>query len=215
MIIAIDGPAAAGKGTLALRLAGHFALAFLETGLLYRAVGLKLIRAGTDPSDEETAASVARQVQPADLADPELRGDAAANAASKVSVLASVRAALFDFQRSFAKHPPGDAKGAVLDGRDIGTRICPDAEVKFFVTARLEVRVERRLKELRERGLEAIHSRVLEDMKERDARDTGRDIAPLEPAEDALVIDTSDLDADGVLAAALDFITSRNLSGRV
>ncbi len=213
MIIAIDGPAAAGKGTLARRLAEHFGLAVLDTGLLYRAVGLATLRAGADPTDTNAAAAAARALAPEDLGDPALRGDEAASAASKVSALPEVRALLLDFQRSFASHPPDGAAGAVLDGRDIGTVVLPDADAKLFVTASLEVRAARRLKELRERGLEAIHSRVLRDMKERDARDSNRDVSPLEPAKDAFVLDTSDKTADEVFAAAVDFISSQVRSG--
>lgn len=209
MIIAIDGPAAAGKGTLARRLAEHFGLARLDTGLLYRAVGLKTLRGGTDPSDAAAAVRAARSLSPPDLKGDALRSEEAATAASKVGAIAAVRAVMLEFQRSFARTPPG----AVIDGRDIGTQICPDADVKIFVTARLEVRARRRLKELRDRGLDAIHGHVLQDMKKRDARDVERDVAPLKPAEDAFVLDTGDMDADAVYAAALDFITSRNRSG--
>ena len=213
MIIAIDGPAAAGKGTLARRLAEHFGLALLDTGLLYRAVGLETLREGADPSDTEAAVRAARSLSPSDLADEALRSEEAAAAASKVGAIAAVRAIMLDFQRSFAHNPPDGAVGAVVDGRDIGTQICPDADVKIFVTARPEVRAQRRLKELRARGVDAIHGRVLQDMKERDARDAKRDVAPLKPAEDAFVLDTGEMDADAVFAAALDFITSRNRSG--
>ena len=212
MIIAIDGPAAAGKGTLARRLAELFSLALLDTGLLYRAVGLKVVRSGADATDAGAATRMARKLGAEDMEDADLRGDVAADAASKVAVIPEVRAALLDFQRAFAAHPPGGAAGAVLDGRDIGTVICPDADIKLFVTADVGVRAERRLKELRERGLEAIHSRVLQNMKERDARDGSRDVAPLAPAGDALVLDTSNLDAEAVFVAALDFIKSRNRS---
>jgi len=126
-----------------------------------------------------------------------------------VAAIPQVRAAVLEFQRAFSRNPPGNAQGAVLDGRDIGTVVCPQADVKFFVTAPVEVRAGRRLKELRERGLEAIHSRVLQDMKARDARDAGRDVAPLVPAEDACVLDTSEMDAERVFAAALAIIKSR------
>jgi cytidylate kinase len=212
VIIAIDGPAAAGKGTLARRLAQHLSLALLDTGLLYRAVALKVLHQEDDPTDV-AAAAAARGLGPDDLEGLDLRGEAVAGAASKVAAIPAVRAALLDFQRNFANHPPAGAKGAVLDGRDIGTVVCPGADAKLFLTANLEVRAQRRLKELRDRGLEAIPSRVLHDMKERDARDAGRDEAPLEPAADAFVCDTSDLDADEVFAAALKFIRSRNISG--
>mgnify|MGYP002725755583 CR=1 FL=1 len=209
MIIAIDGPAAAGKGTLARRLAEHFGLEMLDTGLLYRAVGLQTVRDGADPGDAQAAVRAARSLSSTDLEDVALRNEEAAAAASKVGSIAAVRDVMLDFQRSFARTQPG----AVIDGRDIGTEVCPDADVKIFVTARPEVRAARRLKELRARGVDAIHGRVLQDMKERDARDAKRDVAPLKPAEDAFVLDTGDLDADAVFAAALDFITSRNRSG--
>ena len=206
-VIAIDGPAAAGKGTLARRLAAHLGYAYLDTGLLYRAVGMKaLSRAdGLEPAD---AAWAAETLSEADLARADLRGDVAAGAASRVAAMPAVRAALLSFQRRFAERPPGDAPGVVLDGRDIGTVVCPQAPIKLFVTAALEVRAERRLKELRDRGLEAIDSRVLRDMQERDGRDSSRAVAPLEPASDAIVIDTSGLDPDAVFAAAMAAIAT-------
>lgn len=206
MIIAVDGPAAAGKGTLALQLAEHFGFAHLDSGLLYRAVGLAVLRAGDDPANPETAALAARTLDSGTLVDPELRSDQAAEAASKVAAIPAVRAALIGFQRNFAHHPPGEMAGAVLDGRDIGTVVCPDASVKIFVTASLEARAERRLKELRGRGIESIGSRVLQEMKDRDARDQGRKIAPLVPAEDAFVLDTTELDAEAAFRAALEYI---------
>ncbi|CAA7620161.1 (d)CMP kinase [Magnetospirillum sp. SS-4] len=207
MIIAIDGPAAAGKGTLARRLAAELDFDYLDTGLIYRAVGMKLVRAGLDPADSAQAGETARALAPADLEAPDLREDAAAQAASKVAAIPEVRAALLDFQRRFARQPPG-GRGAVLDGRDIGTVVCPEAGVKLFVTASLEKRALRRLKELQDKGLEAIHSTVLADMKERDERDRNRSVAPLVPAEDAVVLDTSDLDAEQAFAAALDLVRS-------
>ena len=210
MIIAIDGPAAAGKGTLTRRLADHFGLAFLDTGPLYRAVGMNLVRKGGDTGDPEAAEAAAKSLKIEDLKAPDLRSDAAADAASRVSALPAVRAQLLSFQRAFASSPPDGAPGAVLDGRDIGTVVCPDADVKIFVTASVDVRADRRFKELRDRGLDVIHGRVLADMKERDARDSERAVSPLEPAGDAFQLDTSDLDADQVFAAALDFISSGN-----
>lgn len=212
-MIAIDGPAAAGKGTLAKRLASEFKLALLDTGLLYRAVGKKALDGGVDLSGERDSyeapsTDLARNLKPEDLEAEGLRADETAQAASKVSAVPGVRAALLDFQREFAAHPPEGYNGAILDGRDIGTVVCPDAPVKLFVTASTEVRAERRFKELQERGEEAIYARVLQDMKERDARDQGRDVSPLEPAEDSFLLDTSDLDADQAFAKALAYIRS-------
>jgi CMP/dCMP kinase len=203
VVIAIDGPAAAGKGTLARRLARHLGYAYLDTGLLYRAVGVSTLGAGADPSDVAAATKAAEDLAAEELNHPDLRSDAAANAASRVAAIPSVRRALLAFQRRFAESPPGGAAGAVLDGRDIGTVVCPTAHLKLFITASLEVRAARRLKELRERGLEAIDSRVLREMQERDARDSTRTEAPLGPASDAIVIDTSGLDPEAVFAAAL------------
>ncbi len=210
IIIAIDGPAAAGKGTLARRLAEHFDLAYLDTGLLYRAVGMNVVRQGGDPEDPEGAESTAKALKPADLEAADLREDAAADAASRVSAIPGVRAQLLEFQRKFAENPPDGKKGAVLDGRDIGTVVCPNAKAKLFITASVEIRAKRRFKELRDKGLAAIHGRVLADMKERDARDSDRTVSPLEPAKDAYQLDTSDLDADQAFAAALGFINSAN-----
>lgn len=205
-VIAIDGPAAAGKGTLARRLAAHLAYAYLDTGLIYRAVGLRLLEEGGDPADAAAAAEVARRLSPADLEREGLRSDRAARAASQVAAIPAVRAALLSFQRRFAATPPGGAAGAVLDGRDIGTVVCPGADVKLFVTASSEVRAARRLRELRERGMAAIESDVLRDLQERDARDLTRNIAPLEQAGDAVVIDTSGLTPDAVFAVALEAV---------
>lgn len=209
-VIAIDGPAASGKGTLAQRLANHFGYARLDTGLLYRAVGLAVVWAGQNPTDPVVAEAQALALDPGMLADPELRGDMAADAASKVAAIPAVRAALLVFQRRFAAAPPGGATGAVLDGRDIGTHICPDAAVKLFVTAPVEVRAQRRVKELRQRGLPAIDSAVLQAMKDRDARDQGRDVAPMRTAEDAYVLDTGAMDAEQAFATALDFIKKQD-----
>lgn len=210
MIIAIDGPAGSGKGTLAKRLAEHLDYAHLDTGSIYRAVGLKVLRAGGDPEDPAAATEAARALTPAETEDPEIRSDAAAQAASKVAAIQAVRDALLDFQRGFAKHPPGGKKGAVLDGRDVGTVVCPDADIKFYLDASLEARVDRRLRELRDRGMDAIHAAVLRDMRERDARDRERAAAPLRPAEDAIEIDTSEMDRDAVFAFALDILSRRS-----
>jgi CMP/dCMP kinase len=205
MIIAIDGPAASGKGTLARRLATHFGFAHLDTGKLYRAAALHALASGGDPVDAVVAAAAAKKVRAEDLGDPRLLEEQVAQAASVVAAIPAVRQALIAFQRDFAHHPPAGA-GAVLDGRDIGTVICPDAAAKFFVTASLEARARRRFKELREAGGNAIYERVLQDMKNRDARDSERRTAPLVPADDAFVIDTTALDADAVFAVALDHI---------
>ena len=209
MIIAIDGPAAAGKGTLARRLAEHLGLAYLDTGWLYRAVGVAVLRSGGDPDDPVAAADSARALDPALFADPELRLDTAGQAASKVAAVPAVRAELLDFQRRFAHNPPAGTNGVVLDGRDIGTVVCPDAPVKLFVTASVEKRADRRLRELQERGVAAIQEAVLQDMKDRDARDSQRSVAPLVAAPDAYLLDTTDLDADQAFAAALSYVSSR------
>ena len=209
LVVAVDGPAAAGKGELTRRLARHFNLARLDTGLLYRAVGWAVLQQGKDPADEGVAVAAAKTLKAADLENPDLRSEAAGSAASKVAAIPAVRTQLVDFQRYFAKNPPGGAAGAVLDGRDIGTVICPDATAKLFLTASAEIRAVRRLKELQARGVEAIGSAVLRDMMERDARDAQRSVAPLEPAKDAFVLDTSDMDADAVFAAAVDFISRK------
>ena len=209
MIIAIDGPAAAGKGTLARRVAEHFNLAYLDTGLLYRAVGKKVLDAGNDPEDAAAAETVARALNAQDLNANGLRDDAVAQAASKVSAVPGVRAALLDFQRDFAKTPTEGSNGAVLDGRDIGTVVCQEATAKLFITASTEVRANRRFKELHQAGSGAIYARVLEDMKERDERDSSRSFAPLVPANDANVIDTSHLGANQVFDQALVFIATK------
>lgn len=208
-LIAMDGPAGAGKGTLARRLAAHLGYAYLETGLLYRAVGLRTLRAGADPSDVDAAVKAAKELNPKDLEDPELRGDTTANTASIVAAYPEVRKILIEFQRGFAAHPPGGARGAVIEGRDIGTVVCPNADIKFFVTASVETRANRRLKELLDRGIAAIHSAVLRDMKDRDSRDSQREAAPLRMADDAILLDTTELTADQVFAAALKSIESR------
>jgi cytidylate kinase len=209
-VIAIDGPAASGKGTLARRLAAHFGFAYLDTGLLYRAVGLAVLRAGGDPADPAAGARAAVALDLSQLDDPALRDEATGHAATLVAAVPGVRAALIDLQRRFATEPPGGAPGAVLDGRDIGTVICPDATVKIFLEASPEIRAERRVRELQQRGGNAISNRVLQDMKDRDARDRDRRASPLTPAEDAFILDTTHLDEDGAFRAALSFIETRN-----
>jgi cytidylate kinase len=206
LVIAIDGPAAAGKGTLARRLAEHYGLAYLDSGSLYRGTALTLLRQGQSAPDEATAAAAAKALKPELLADPELRAEATGALASKVAVIPAVRAALLAWQRGFAANPPGGKRGAVLDGRDIGTVVLPDAMVKFWIVASDEARAERRHKELQAKGQAAIYAQVLEDMRERDARDTARATAPMRPAEDAEIIDTSALDADQVFQLARDYI---------
>ncbi len=214
MIIAIDGPAAAGKGTLAKKLAEHFKYAFLDTGRLYRAVGYAVLEKKGSPSDEKMATTAAQAFDPKSinkiLNNPALREEATGKAASEVGAIPGVRAALLDLQRDFANHPFFEdgtpSKGSVLDGRDIGTAVCPDAEIKFFVTASAEVRAKRRFDELSEAGKTADYEVILKDIKERDERDSNRSTAPLKAAEDALIIDTSDLNAKEVFQKALDFI---------
>ena len=196
--IAIDGPAAAGKGTISKAVAAHFGFAHLDTGLLYRAVGARVM-AGDKPLE------AAQSLVAADLEAEGLRTAEVAQAASKVAVIAEVRQALVDFQRSFARR----AGGAVLDGRDIGTVICPDAEAKLFVTASAEVRARRRFLELSENGSDSDYDTVLADVKARDERDMNRSEAPLKPADDAVVIDTSDLSIEAAIAAAIAAIKDR------
>jgi cytidylate kinase len=203
-IIAIDGPAAAGKGTLARRLAARLDLPYLDTGLLYRAVGRRVLDAGQDPADPAAAEQAARGLRAEDLARTDLRGPPADGAASAVAAVPGVRAALLDFQRQF-----GAARGAVLDGRDIGTVIFPNADLKLFVTASPETRAHRRWLELRDRGEAADLTEVEREMRERDARDSARAAAPLVAAPDAIVIDTSAMDADTAFATALAAIRDR------
>jgi len=209
MIVAVDGPAAAGKGTLARRLAREFNLAYLDTGSLYRAVGLQVMDAGGDPADPVAAERAARSLDLASLDSPRLRDETVADAASKVAAMPGVRAALLTRQRDFAEHPPKPYAGAILDGRDIGTTVCPHAGIKLFVTASLEARAKRRTLELQDKGIDAIQDRVLADMIVRDERDRGRTAAPLAPAGDALVVDTTDMDADQVFDLAAELIRGR------
>ncbi|MEX0316542.1 MAG: d(CMP) kinase [Ruegeria sp.] len=196
--VAIDGPAAAGKGTISKGVAAHFGLAHLDTGLLYRVVGRRML-------DGEQPVDAARALVPEDLERDDLRTADVAQAASKVAVIAEVRAALVDFQRAFARR----SGGAVLDGRDIGTVICPEAEVKLFVTASAEVRAERRYLELSARGADVDRAQVLADVRERDTRDTDRSEAPLKPAEDAVSLDTSDLSIEAALAAGIAAVEAK------
>ena len=198
LIIAVDGPAASGKGTIARALATHFGLPHMDTGLLYRATALNLLEMGGDP-DSEFAAARATELSQINATDPELKSETVGGIASRISVYPLVRAALLDRQKHFAAQDGG----AVLDGRDIGTVIAPDATVKLFVTARPEVRAQRRFAELKGRGLDVHYPDVLADIVARDERDTGRDAAPLVMADDAVLLDTSDLDVDAAIAAAI------------
>jgi CMP/dCMP kinase len=209
VIIAIDGPAAAGKGTLGRRLAQHLNLAFLDTGGLYRAVALKVLDGGGDPADATVAEAAAKAIRPEDLETPRLREDRVSQAASVVAAQPAVRAALLAFQRDFAHHPRAGFAGALLDGRDIGTVVCPDATVKLFVTASPEARATRRFKELQAARVETIYERVLQDIEQRDARDRERQTAPLQAAGDAIELDTTALDADAAFAKAADLIAQK------
>jgi cytidylate kinase len=202
MIVAIDGPAASGKGTLAKRVAAHFGLAYLDTGLLYRAVARDVRKAGGALDDAATAAGAAERLDPASLDDPGLRDPGLGEAASVVARIAQVRAAMLAYQRAFAQRP----QGAVLDGRDIGTVVCPDADVKLYVTASAEVRAERRYREKLGRGEPAVLEAVLEDIRRRDARDAGREVAPMRPASDAFLLDTSNLDIEAAFDTAVGVI---------
>ena len=204
MIIAIDGPAASGKGTLAKHLAAHFGLPHLDTGLLYRAVARTILDRNSDLAHEPTATLVAQSLDTSHLDDPRLREREMGEAASLVSGFQPVRDALIEFQRRFAAQLPG----AVLDGRDIGTVVCPIAEVKLFVTATPEERARRRHLELVARDEPADFTAILEDIRRRDERDTSRAVAPLRPAPDAVVIDTTALDADAAFRRALEVVES-------
>ena len=208
-VIAVDGPAASGKGTIARALAKHFDLPFMDTGLLYRAVALNLWRWGGDPADEFEALRAADDLG-FDADDPELRSEPVSAIASRVSAYPTVRAALLERQQDFARQQAG----AVLDGRDIGTVIAPEADVKLFVTASPEVRARRRLKELDERGMHAHYDDVLADIHARDERDSTRAVAPLKPARDAIILDTSDLDVEASIAEAIRRVKAK-LKARV
>ncbi len=202
MIIAIDGPAASGKGTLAKRLAAHYGLRHLDTGLIYRAVAHALTSKGMALGDEAAAVSAAQGLDPTTLDDPALKSHQVGTAASVVSAIPAVRAALVEFQRQYANQPPG----AVLDGRDIGTVICPNADVKIFVVADAKVRARRRALEARARGEAADEAAILADIVARDERDQNRAVAPLKPATDAYLLDNSYLDIEGGVRAAIDIV---------
>ena len=200
-VIAIDGPTASGKGTLARRMGEALGFKVLDTGLLYRAVGLAVVRAGGSPADPAVAIPAAQALDASHLVDDnDIRSDVAGQYASQCSVIPEVRAALLEFQRGFARQEPG----AILDGRDIGTVICPDAALKLYVTASPEVRARRRHGELLLRGKEISYEAVLADIKTRDDRDMNRAVAPLKPAVDSVILDTSEMDANTVLQMALE-----------
>lgn len=202
MIIAIDGPAASGKGTLGKRLAKHYGYRHLDTGVIYRAVAYALIEAGADLHNEVLALSAALELDPEKFGNPILKTQKVGEAASVVSAIPKVREVLVNFQRQFAADPPG----AVLDGRDIGTVICPDADVKIFVVADPKVRARRRTLEARARGEDADEAAVLQDILQRDERDKNRPVAPLKPAPDAYLLDNSNLDIEAGVRAAIDIV---------
>jgi cytidylate kinase len=210
MIIAIDGPAASGKGTLAKRLAAHYGYRHLDTGAIYRAVAYALISRGADLADEAAAVRAARGLDPQTFDNPELKSHQVGTAASVVSAYPEVREVLLNFQRQFAAHPPG----AVLDGRDIGTVICPNADVKIFVVADPEVRARRRTLEAQARGETADEAAILADILARDDRDRNRAVAPLKPAADAYLLDNSHLDIEGGVRAAIDIIEAARAGRR-
>jgi len=203
-VIAVDGPAASGKGTIARAIASELGLPHMDTGLLYRAVALTLWRWGGDPSSEFEALRACNELG-FDPGDPELRSEPVSKIASSISAYPSVRTALLKRQQDFARQ----AGGAVLDGRDIGTVVAPDADVKLFVTASAEVRAQRRLRELLQRGMTAHYEDVLADIRSRDDRDSNRAVAPLKQAPDAILLDTSELDVDGAIAEALRLVREK------
>ena len=209
MIIAIDGPAASGKGTLGKHLAAHFGLRHLDTGLLYRAVAKALLDQGAPLDDRARASAAARALDLARCDEAALKSHAVGEAASIVSAIPEVRTALVDYQRAFATRPPG----AVLDGRDIGTVIAPDADVKIFVTASAPERARRRARELAAQGIAADEAEILADIERRDERDRSRAVAPLAPAPDAHLLDTTHLDIDAAVRAAIDIVKAAARTG--
>lgn len=217
-IIAVDGPAASGKGTIARKLSEILNFAHMDTGALYRAAAFELLDSGLSVKDKRDAHDAAQNLvkkitaSPSPdkiLGNPRLRDDDIGQAASKIAALPEVRAALDDLQKNFAKNPGTQFDGAILDGRDIGTIICPNAPLKFFITAKTEVRAQRRLKELQSKGIQATYGTVLDDMRERDKRDSERKNAPMTRAKDAIIIDNSDLDAKETLETALKITKER------
>jgi cytidylate kinase len=209
VVIAVDGTAASGKGTLAKKLASHFGFAHLDSGALYRLTALAVLTAKGDPTLEADALHGAQSIDLSLAGDPAIRTDVVGQAASQVAALPAVRAALFDFQRNFLIHPPGGSPGAVMDGRDIGTVICPGATAKLYVDARPELRANRRWRELKGMGILRDEADLLRELMARDAADKARPISPLRRAEDAALLDTSDLDIDAAFAAALSLVSPR------
>lgn len=213
IVIAIDGTAASGKGTLARKLARILGFDYLDTGKLYRYIGWRILEEGGNPANIEQATFIAEKLKdylkPVELSNPVLHSDEAGQAASKVAAVPAVREALLAYQKEFAAHPPSGAAGTILDGRDIGTVVCPQADVKLYIDARDEIRAQRRTKELQSAGIPVKYEAVLADMRERDGRDAGRETAPMKAADDATILDTSDMDIDDVLAKALSVIENK------
>ncbi|MDP1626249.1 (d)CMP kinase [Parvibaculum sp.] len=205
-MIAIDGPAASGKGTLARKLARHYDFAYLDTGSLYRAVGQAVLAAGGNPADEAAALAAAKALDVNRIDERAIRSREAGEAASIVAAMPAVRAAILHFQRNFATNPPGGKDGAVLDGRDIGTVVCPEAKAKLFVTASPEVRAQRRWLELKVSGSAVGEAQILDDIRERDQRDAERAASPMKPAADAYLLDTSNLSIEAAFGAAVAII---------
>jgi cytidylate kinase len=209
IVIAVDGTAASGKGTLAKRLAQHFGFAHLDSGSLYRLTALAVLEAHGNPANEADAIHGAQTIDLSRAGDPKIRSDIVGKASSAVAAIPAVRQALFGFQRSFLESPPGNSPGAVMDGRDIGTVICPGATAKLFVDARPELRAHRRWRELQSLGISRVEAEVLAELNARDAADRSRPISPLRQAADADLLDTSDLDIDAAFAAALGLVAPK------
>jgi len=209
IVIAVDGTAASGKGTLAKKLAQHFGFAHLDSGALYRLTALAVLEAKGDPKNEADALKGAQTIDFTLAGDPRIRTDLIGTAASHVAAIPAVRQALLDFQRNFLAHPPGGSPGAVMDGRDIGTVICPTAAAKLYVDARLEVRAHRRWQELENMGIRRVEQELVAELGARDAADKSRPVAPLKQAPDADLLDTSDLGIDAAFAAALALVSPK------